>query len=77
MLDPIEKKMRESEIRKDRSMYDENGDYKANMIAWMENAAEHSRWSDSHWFRYLRKVIFDDRTNLNEMKCKYFYNLLF
>lgn len=29
-------------------------------------AAERSRFSSSHWFRYLRKVIFEDYTYLTD-----------
>lgn len=33
---------------------------------YMVLAAERSRFSSSHWFRYLRKVIFEDYTYLTE-----------
>ena len=33
---------------------------------YMVLAAERSRFSSSHWFRYLRKVIFEDYTYLTD-----------
>lgn len=33
---------------------------------YMICAAERSRFSSSHWFRYLRKVIFEDYTYLTD-----------
>lgn len=39
------------------------------MMTWYEfmiQAAEHSRHNARHWFRYLRKVIFDDYTHLTD-----------
>ena len=33
---------------------------------YMILAAERSRFSSSHWFRYLRKVIFEDYTYLTD-----------
>lgn len=33
---------------------------------YMLCAAERSRFSSSHWFRYLRKVIFEDYTYLTD-----------
>lgn len=37
-----------------------------NWYDYMINAAEQSRFNASHWFRYLRKVIFDDRSYLTD-----------
>lgn len=39
------------------------------MISWydyMIKAATESRYSTSHWFRYLRKVIFENKTYLTQ-----------
>ena len=39
------------------------------MMTWYEfmiNAAKESRYSARHWFRYLRKVIFEDYTYLTD-----------
>ena len=33
---------------------------------YMVLAAERSRFNSSHWFRYLRKVIFEDYTYLTD-----------
>ena len=33
---------------------------------YMITAAEQSRYSASHWFRYLRKVIFEETSYLTE-----------
>ena len=33
---------------------------------FMINAAEQSRHNTRHWFRYLRKVIFEDYTHLTD-----------
>ena len=35
-------------------------------FTYMVLAAERSRFSSSHWFRYLRKVIFEDYTYLTD-----------
>ena len=39
------------------------------MMTWYEymlNAAKESRYNARHWFRYLRKVIFEDHTYLTD-----------
>lgn len=39
------------------------------MMSWYEfmlNAAKESRHNARHWFRYLRKVIFEDHTYLTD-----------
>lgn len=39
------------------------------MMTWYEfmlNAAKQSRYNARHWFRYLRKVIFEDCTYLTD-----------
>lgn len=33
---------------------------------YMINASEQSRFNASHWFRYLRKVIFEDHSYLTD-----------
>ena len=37
------------------------------------NAAKESRYNARHWFRYLRKVIFEGYTYLTDEDITYFY----
>lgn len=46
-------------------------------MTWYEfmiNAAQQSRYSAKHWFRYLRKVIFEDCTYLTDEDVKNLLN---
>jgi hypothetical protein len=47
------------------------------MMTWydfMINAAKKSRYTARHWFRYLRKVIFEDYTYLTDEDIKNLLN---
>ena len=46
-------------------------------MTWYEfmiNAAQQSRYNTRHWFRYLRKVIFEDCTYLTDEDVKSLLN---